>query len=483
MNKPDSLRRTHPFSIFLYLYRFLFLLMIPLLRSFFSALNGGLAQWFAGAWIDVLLVLFLFLISTLKWMNFKYNMDSNEFHLTYGILIRHKLRIPMHRISTLSALSSVWLRPLRITKIRIDTAARGIKKADFSFYVRQSEAYRILELRSEPLQNQNGVPNEYRPGIWSIVLLSLFTSNTFPGIVMVSTFVSQAGKLLGEELSVLLRHTFEETARKIAFGLPPIAAAAALFLFIGWFVAFLVNLLQTKDLLTTRTTHTLRVSGGILMRKRYSLRLSEISFVDLRQSLLTRLLRLYSVYLNAIGFGKEQADIAAIVPFSRKTRVLSHLSLLLPEFVPSDRTLRPGRGAFLKFLLWPAVYCALIPVSAAFAMRLFPLWAEVIRFVAFMAAAPAVWYFGVCMLDFVSSGLSKEENYYTIRYSSGFYLHTVVVSWQKITVIDLRQSIFQRRSKKCDVSVLTRAEGRTHHKLRAFYLEECLSLFGLGDND
>ncbi len=94
---------------------------------------------------------------------------------------------------------------------------------------------------------------------------------------MVSTFVSQAGKVLGEELSLLLRHTLEETARKIAFGLPPIAAAAALFLFIGWFAAFLVNLLQTKDLLTARTAHTLRVCGGALTHKRYSLRLSEIS--------------------------------------------------------------------------------------------------------------------------------------------------------------------------------------------------------------
>lgn len=482
MTRQNRLLRTHAFSVFLYLYRFLFLLIIPLLRSFFFSLQGDLVQWFQGAWIDVLLVLLLFLISTLKWMFFKYNMDSNSFYLTYGILFRRKMQIPLRNISTLSASSSVWLRPLRITKIRVDTAARGTRKADFSFYVRWSEADRILELRNEPLQNQNGVSSEYRPGIWSIVLLSLFTSNTFPGIVMVSTFVSQAGKVLGEELSLLLRHTLEETARKIAFGLPPIAAAAALFLFIGWFAAFLVNLLQTKDLLTARTAHTLRVCGGALTRKRYSLRLSEISFVDLRQSLLTRLLRLYSVYLNAIGFGKEQADIAAIVPFSRKTRVLSRLSLLLPEFVPSDRTLRPGRVAFLKFLLWPVVYCALIPVSAAFAMRLFPLWSEVIRFVAFMAAMPAIWYFGVRALDFVSSGLSREKNFFTVRYSSGFYLHTVVVPWKKITVINFSQSIFQRRSNQCDISILTRAEGRTHHKLRAFYLEECLDLFGLGDD-
>lgn len=474
--------RTHPFSIFLYLYRFLFLLIIPLLRSFFFALQGNLAQWFRGTWIDVLLVLVLFLISTLKWMNFKYHLDNYELYLTYGILFRRKMRIPMRHISTLSASSSLWLRPLRITKIRVDTAARGTRKADFSFYVRREEAKRILELRNEPLQNLAGVSHEYRPGIWSIVLLSLFTSNTFPGIVMVSTFVSQAGKLLGEELSILLRHTLEETARKIAFGLPPIAATAALFLFVGWFAAFLVNLLKTKDLLTVRTADTLRVSGGVLMHKRYSLRLSEISFVDLRQSLLTRLLRLYSVYLNAIGFGKEQADIAAIVPFSRKTRVLSRLALLLPEFVSSDRKLRPGRGAFLKFLLLPAVYCALIPFSAAFAIRLFPLWADVIRFAAFMAAAPASWYFGVRILDYLSSGLSKAESFFTVRYSSGFYLHTVIVPWRKITVVELRQSIFQRRSNKCDVSILTRAEGRKRHKLRAFYRNECLDLFGLGDD-
>lgn len=483
MNKTDRMRRTHPLSIFIFLYRFLFLLILPLLRGFLSALNGRLVEWFAAVWLDILFLLFLVLVSILKWAYFKYYMDKDCIELTYGIIFRHKLSIPMRYVSTLSALSSIWLRPFWIAKVRIDTAARSTRKADFFFYVRRSEARRILHLRDEPAQMREGAACRYRPVMWSLVLLSIFTSNTLPGVLMVATFVSHAGKLLGDELSLLLRHTFEETAHKIAFGLPPVAAAAALFLFIGWLAAFLMNLLQTKGLEITRTAHTLQIKGGVLLQKRYSLRCGDISFVDIRQSLFTRMLRLYSVYLNAIGFGKEQADIAAIIPFSVKSRVLSRLSLLLPEFVPAQRTIKPGRGAFIKFLLWPVIYCALIPAAAAYGMRLFPIWADIIRFAGFMFALPALWYFGVRLFDWLSSGVSKQQKYYTMRYSNGFYLHTVMVSWEKITVIDIRQSVLQRLSKKCDAVILTRAEGRRHHILRAFRLEDCLRMFGLQETD
>lgn len=483
MNKKKSMRRTHPLSILIFLYRFLFLLILPLLRGFLSALNGNLKEWFTGVWIDVLVLFALIVISTLKWALFQYYMDKDTIELTYGIIFRHKITLPMRSVTTLSSLSSIWLRPFWISKVRIDTAARGTRKADFSFYVRRSEAHRIMRLRQEPKQLQDSCVCRYRPPIWSIVLLSVFTSNTLPGIIMVATFVSQAGKLLGQELSMLLRHTFEETARKIAFGLPPIAAAAALFLFIGWFAAFLMNLLQTKGLEIVRTAHRLQVSGGVLTQKRYSLHVQDISFIDIRQSLITRTLRLFSVYLNAIGFGKEQQDIAAIIPFSIKSRVLSRLSLLLPEFIPTKRTIKPARGAFLKFLLLPAIVLVSIPIAAAYGMRLFPIWADIIRFVGFMAALPALWFFGVRLVDLLSSGASKQREYYTMRYSNGFYLHTVIVAWEKITVIDIRQSIFQRFSNKCDAVILTRAEGRRHHILRTLHLDDCLRMFELRETD
>lgn len=479
MNKKRPMYRTHPLSILIFLYRFLFLLILPLLRGFFTALSGNLQEWFSGVWIDVLLVIALVTISTLKWFFFKYYMDKSRIVLTYGIIIRQKIDLPMRTVSTLSTFSSFWLRPFFITKVRVDTAARGRRKADFSFYVRKSEAKKLLHCRYESKQLQNGSACRYRPGTWNLVLLSLFTSNTLPGILLVSTFVSQSGKLLGRELSDFLRHTFEETASKIAFGLPPIAAAAALFLFIGWFAAFLMNLLQTKNLEMIRTPHTLRISGGVWTKKRYSLYVHEISFVDIRQSLLTRILKLYSVYLDAIGFGKDQQDIAAIIPFSVKSRVLKRVALLLPEFILTKRTIRPAPQAYFKFLLIPSGVIAFIWAATLYCMRLFPVWAEIIRFVGLMAIIPACWFFGVRLFDMISSGASKQQDFFTVRYSSGFYLHSVIIPDNKITKVTIRQSILQRFSKKCDVILFTRAEGRRKHILRSFWLDECLRMFGL----
>lgn len=474
--------RSHPLTVLTYLYRFLFLLIIPLMRGFLSALAGDLISWLHGAWLDILVVSLIVTLSYQKWNSFKYYMDRSGLYFTSGIFFRHETFIPMEHICTLSTLRPFWFQPLRVVKLRVDTIARNSKKADVELYIRDIDAERIMSLRRQPSLEAGGVLREYRPGVLNVIFLSLFTSNSFLGMIFISTFISQAGQLVGRELSGLLLSTFEEIARQIAFGLPPVAAGAALALFLGWLAAFTVNLLQTKNLCTRRTADTLHVEGGVLAKKEYSLRIQDLSFVDIRQSMLTRLFRLYSVYINAIGFGKDKSDVSAIVPFSAKYKAFSRLQLLLPEHMPVKRFIKPGPGAILKFILLPLWPCLLIPAAALLISRQLPNWRILIQFMGLMLSFPAYWFLTVRIMDFFSSGISRTGDYFTLYYSKSFYLHTVVFACDKIAMVHIRQSFLQRRSGKCDLFVSSRAESRTRHHIRGVDQGACIELFGLGDD-
>lgn len=477
VGKHDKAVHAHPFSILLYLWRFLFLLIIPLARGFLSAVTGGLIAWLYGAWVDILIVGLIITLAYQKWAQFKYYMDKSGIYYTSGILFRSKTFIPMRSISTLSSLKAFWLRPLGVVKLRVDSIARDPAKADLEFYVRAEDAERMMGLRRAPAVERGGIAAEFHPNMLSIMFLSLFTSNSFIGIVFIAAFISQAGQILGTELSELLLTTFEQLSRKVAFGLPPVLAGVAVALLVGWLVAFTYNLLQAKNLYTRRTDATLHVGGGVLIEREYSLHLDDISFVDIRQSLLTRLLRLYSVFVNAVGFGKDKSDIAAIVPFSAKKRAFKMLSLLLPEYKAAPRQLKPNAGAIFKFIIDPLWPCALIPLATIVVSWFLPSWIMMIRFVGFMLLLPALWFLGVRLVDFFSSGVSRSGDYYTLRYSKFYYLHTAIFSKDKIALVNIRQSILQRGDKKCDLVVSTRAEGRSRHHIRNLDWDPCARIF------
>lgn len=472
----------HPFSMLTFLYRFLFLLIIPLARGFLSALTGDLLSWISGAWMDILTVLLIFLLAWKKWDCFKYYMDECGIFYTSGIFFRRETFIPVDRICTCAVMRPFWLRPLKVARLRVDTIARGANKADVSFYVGEREAARILSLcRGVPEESADEVHAAYRPRISGVVFLSLFTSNSFLGIVFISTFISQAGQILGQELADLMLATFEELSRRVAFGLPPIAAGVAIALLVGWLAAFLLNLLQTKNLCTLRVGDSLHVSGGVLVEKEYFLRARDISFVDIRQSLLTRLLGRYSVFLNAIGFNKDKSDISAVIPFSSRGKTREQLSRLLPEYTVSERTLKPNLGAIFKFLIDPFWPCVLIPAGTVIACWLLPKWTGLIGFAGFMLSLPALWFLGVRILDFLSSGVSRDGDCYTLRYSNRYYLHIVVFPFDKIALVNVRQSILQRGDRKCDLKVSTRAEGRFRHHIRNLDWDGVVALFDAGD--
>lgn len=482
MNNASKAVHAHPFSIFTYLYRYIFLLIIPVARGFFTGLTGGFAAWLSGAWLDVLIVVAIISLAYLKWDNFKYYMDIHGIYYTYGIFFKRAGFIPAQKISTFAVMKPFWLRPLRVSKVRVDTIALRPQKADLEFFVSFDQADRLQDLFNTSPLTQGNVLCQYRPSIMGVVFLSLFTSNSFIGIVLMATFISQMGQILGRQFNDFVFYTFEELSRLLAIGIPPIAAGAALILVAGWLIAFCFNLLQTKNLCTRRTQHGLQIGGGVITQKHYELRISDISFVDIRQSLLTKLFRLYSVYLNAIGFGKEKDDISAIIPFSTQKRTLNRLSLLLPEYRISPRQLKPNFGAVFKFIIDPFWPCVLIPAGTLVAAWFLPNWTSIIRFTGFMLSVPAFWFLGVRLVDFATSGISKIDDYYTLRYSKLYYIHTVVFNWDKIALINIRQSILQRGDDKCDIVISTRAEGRRTHHIRNLDRQPSLEIFHAHEN-
>ena len=97
-------KRTHPITILEFVSKYLFLLLIPVLRGLFYLLTTShdFYNWLAGAWVDLLVVLFILLASYLRWRFQFYRYDEQGLTVRRGVLIRRTVTIPQSSISTLT---------------------------------------------------------------------------------------------------------------------------------------------------------------------------------------------------------------------------------------------------------------------------------------------------------------------------------------------------------------------------------------------
>ena len=94
-----------------------------------------------------------------------------------------------------------------------------------------------------------------------------------------------------------------------------------------------------------------------------------------------------------------------------------------------------------------------------------------------MAMLPCLWFLAVRLLDFFSSGIGRQGDMFTLRYSSRGQLHIVVLPRERISQIVLRQSPIQAFDRRCDVLLYSMSEKKTRHHIRNLDIAQVMEIF------
>ena len=496
-------RHAHPLMILTNLSRVLYLLIIPFVRGALLALWGrGLAAWLKGAWFDILIVMLIIGIAAVRWRLFTYRFDESGLYFKKGLLLRQEGFLPFYAVCTMASERSWLLAPLRAAVLRADTSGGNPSRYDFEIITYRRDAAEALYMRSlacsarackdlkpPPPESVKAVPSPeadkppsgstkpsktelprkttrvFRPRSMYVAALSAFLSNSFAGVLLASAFLNRAGTVLGQKLEGSVLSAVSQISAWLPLGIPPVATAAGLIILAGWFIGFVRNMLSLIRFRIERSPHTLEVNVGLVTRRTYSILISKINFLDIRQSLMTKLLRLYMVFIQAIGYGKGKNEVAALIPSASRKELAATMTLLLPEIRPHARTVKPDKRAWLAYLFQSLLLVPALLAAIWLGWRLFPAWRDVVRFFGLALWVPLLWYFFLKLTDFFTAGLCFDGATYTLRYSKGFILHTVVVPVNRAAMVITGQNVFQKRIGLCDVIVYTYSEsGRVAHR-------------------
>ncbi len=475
--------RPHPAAIFGYLSRVVYLLIIPFARGLFLALRAGsLLAWAHGAWFDILVLLFIVGLAVVRWRLTIYRYDEKGLYLARGLLLRRTQFLPMKHITTLSVEYPFLLRPIRAVVLRADTTGGSARSYDFEVLVRKKDAEAALGARLCQADPPRRAKRVYFPHSLHIAALSAFLSNSFAGVLFASALISRAGSVFGEKLEGKVLSLLAQISSSIELGIPPIATMLALIILGGWFIGFVRNLLRLTRFRAARSGRLLTITGGLVTRRTYSVDVGKVFYLDIRQSLMTRLLRIQLVFIRCTGYGKGKNEPSALIPAATRSELAYTLSGLLPGIRPHARTLKPRPGVWPRYLLPWLFGVPLLPGVYWAVYRLFPLWRQLSNFLFFMLWFPLGWVLALKLLDFFTAGVSNEGGILTLRYSRGLILHTVAVRPEHVAMLTVSQSLFQRKKDSCDLIVRTDRESHgfeSSHKVKGLDRRQTVQLLGL----
>ena len=438
-------------------------------------MSGGFAAWASGAWMDVLMIAAMLSLAALRWWRVKYDYDDTCLRIFSGILSEKHTILRWDRVVSAGAYHRFFLRPLRAVRFRLDTIGGSARKSDLSILFWPAQAEKLMEImrrRRNHLCKEGCGCNAYSPGFKSIAALSVFTTNSLAGVLFISTFISQAGRIFGSQVPDMFIGRVESMARSFAFGVPPAATAIAVMLLFGWLIGFLHSFSRYGNMRVTRSSDLISITGGILSRREYQIESERITFIDIRQSLITKIFRMFSLYISACGYGKLKDDISCIIPTEGNYAFSKDKALLFYDFPDNVRQYSHAKSAVMRFLATPISLLGLLAGCAWIMILFFPGWRSFIMFVGLMIMAMLLWLLAVKIIDYKTAGVSFDRGHYTFRYSKGFYLHTVVIPAGAVVLTEIRQSFFQRFGKVCDLIVFTKSEGSAPHICRGLSIKQ-----------
>lgn len=463
--------KQHPVSMIEGLWKSLIVLIFPLLRGLL-AVSFDIYKWVTGGWFDILIIASILCYAFLRLKSKTCTIHDGYLSYSSGVIFKHIGDIPISMLTTVSMHKPLLYRLVNAVTVTMETDMGPKTRPDVTITLNGYDAAELEDLLKK--QKVNVTKKYYTPRTFNLVLYSLLNSSTFSGILLISAFFSQTGAVIGRKIQEDVFYTLTDISQRIALGIPPAAITISIVLVAGWLIGFIYNVLNFLRFTIRRTYDHLVINKGILAKRRYLINCGRIVYVDMRQTLITKLISVSSAYIYCSGYGKGKNEAAVLIPATSRRDMESSMKMLLPEFDAQPLTLRPKMAAFLSYCINTLYVIAAIPIVYHFAAAYVPSLAELLRFSAIIGEIPCIWHLADKIFAFFTSGVGDNGEYLTLKYSKGFSFHSLTVCKSKISAVKIARNPFNLLSGRCTLCFYTYGEKIKSHRIKGISYKQAL---------
>lgn len=453
-SKCNIYKKAHPYTISTYLSRFTYLLILPLLQYLLFA-PQSIAEIIGAVGVNILFVLCLVLAAVLEYRSIFYRVLRRGIYLRRGWFARRSAHVPQRCVQSVLVQKNIIPGLFGAQKLHIDTPGSIKNKSDVSLVLSYKQTGRALGI----LYPQTGVSYVYKSSLLRILLMAATWSNSFTGLLLFAPFVKRVGTILGQEFSEKLYEGVNLGVYIASIGLPPVAAYIAGILVFGYFVAYIVQVARYARFSVEKRQNLLLIRRGLISRSLFVTEVEKINALSGRQSILMLLLRLKSVYIHTIGSGKAKGDKSLLLPAQDKQSLERALANLSGRTLNFTIGIQPPPKRLKNFLYLP-LFCLLSVAPAAFLLNALGLFSQILLLLLLFCIPALLMWTAFRVVAFKKTALSYNDKAVMLRGFTRMNITENAVPFEKIQYIQIRQSIFQRRTESCNVKVYIFSESR-----------------------
>lgn len=439
--KPLSL-----YTFFGYLYKFAFLLILPLLQQLLFA-KKSLKEIFE-MWPSILVVLAVVFCAIFRYRSIKFVCDDTHFVLKKGPIFLSSVSIPNKNFHEISIKNSILMWFFRAARVEIDTFGRRLKKPDIRLVVGKKHLKSVI---SRIFNTENEIIL-HRSAPLKVALICASWANPVASLLLVVPLINSVGKIVGEEIKQRIYATVQFSEILVRHGIPPVAALLSYLLVVMFLIAFLAKFFELVNLRVGANRDCIMVRRGLVSTSEKIIRKSQIKAISVKQTLLMRLFRLHSAYIFTSGFTKGDVQKNLVIAATQRPEVIKGLEKILGEKVCEEKFFSPGKKA-LKNFLFPPVAAASLGIILMMVFFGGTWYSQASMLILFFLLIIEIWWGIFRFIAHRVSGVGFCGKHLIVRGFRGLTLYSVLVPCAKIPHIQVRQSPAQRRKNLCNLRI------------------------------
>lgn len=459
--------RVHFYTVLEYLSRFSFILIIPLIQQIIF-LSYNIIEIVRTLSVNIVVVISLISLCVFEYRSHLYRAGKGYFYLKKGIFIKKTLLMPYRCIHSIEIKRNLIRSFFGAARLSLDTPSRQKSSTD----IKLTLSYKALENTVKSIFPLKELSLIYKAKKFKIFMTCISWSNPATSLLLSVPFINKMGKILSSEISDRIYSTVNIGIKFLAVGIPPLAAGLAYLILFGWMMGFFVQLVRYYNFKLFKNNDDIIIKRGFINKTEQIINITNINAISVKQTLIMKILKLYTTYINIIGIGKEKGEQRMLIAASSKKELNLYLGNLLSLELVSKKDVFPPKKAFLSYIRTPLIFIFILFIGFFILFLFFSVYIKVAMFLTMFIFIFLLWWLAIRILGYKSSGISIYKGSILVSGYRHLSLITSIISLKKVQFISIKQNPFQYFSGLATVKVYFFSEQADYFKVKQIPLKD-----------
>lgn len=459
--------KVHPYTVFVYLSKFIFLLIIPVLQViFFKHFDFfNITKQFG---FNILFSIIIIVYAILRYKSEGYALYGKSLHIKKGLIFRKRKNISVDKIDSITLQKSFIPGNLfDVCRFFADIPSLT-KVTDTAVYINYKRALRIIGKLTGSVRRVC----VYKAKSIKILFMATLWSNSITGFLILMPFTQNVGQILGDKFASQVYESINLTEYLIYVGLPPAAAALTNIILVCWIFSIIVQLNRYLRFSVDKGDNLIFIKRGFLNRITFITAYESINAITFKQSIYMMLVKLYSTYIHTISTEKTKGDKSLLISPEKRKTMIETLGIILPDLnLKFKDGVKPYKFSIRSYLYFPIFILSLDIIPITFLFYTDEYKSIIYLYMVFSSLFILLW-FVFRIIAFFKSELSINEQSIKAVTFSKLTVSENYIPLNKLQKITIRQSVFQKFVGNCHVYIYTFSENMLHFTVKHLPLKK-----------